>query len=386
MDEVVEILKTMVNIPSYPGIENQEAKVAQYIKSVFDKEGIKAYIDEIEGGRCNVIAKIQGDEKGKSILLTGHTDTVDPYGMENPLELIEIDENLYGRGAVDMKGALAAMMMAMIEIKRSKIKLKREVVFAGVIDEEHKSRGTIDFLEQSYKVDMAIVGEPSNFELCLAHRGLEWFELEFEGKTVHGGKQDFGINAIQKAGKFIETVERTLIPKLKNRVHPIAQSSTMNYGTINGGTQPSTVAGNCTLTFDRRWIPGEDYSSVCREYQEILDKLREEDKDFRANLKVMDVSLMKDGYTHEPMIIEEDHILVKAIEKAYVDVTGKKVKHSFFPAWSDGGLLYTFGGIPTVVFGPGELESAHSSTEHIPKSHLYTAVQVYKNIVLEICS
>ena len=385
-EEIVDIISDLVNIPSYKGIENQETQVAEYICNIFEKEGIESEVIHVRDGRCNVIGKIKGVGKGKTLLLTGHTDTVPPYDMEDPFEVKERDGKLFGRGVVDMKGPLACMIYAMIGIKRANVKLEGDIIFAGVIDEEEKSLGTIDLLERKIKADAAIVGEPSNLDISVAHRGLEWFELSFHGKTVHGGKQKEGINAILKASNFIQRVEEKLIPKIEKETHPLIGTSSMNYGKIDGGTQPSTVAGDCSLQIDRRWVPGIKYSDVIKEYEDIIAELAKEDKEFKCTLKVMDSSLMKDGYVHEAMEIDLDHPIIENVIDKTQRVYGKKPELTYFTAWSDGGLLSSYGEIPTIVFAPGDLETAHSKDEQIEINQILPATLIYALIAIEFCN
>lgn len=387
-DEVVEIIRNLVEIPSYPGIENQESEVAKYICNTLSQEGIESKIIPVTDGRCNVIANLKGSNSnnGKSLLLTGHTDTVPPYDMPDPFVLKMQGNRMYGRGTVDMKGALACMMGAMIAIKRAKISLDGDLIFAGVIDEEEGSKGTIALLESDLKTDAAIVGEPCNLNICVAHRGLEWLEFHFKGKTVHGGKQSEGINAILKASNFIQDLEKKLIPQINSKTHPIIGTSSMNYGTINGGTQPSTVAGNATLAVDRRWIPGEKYVDVIKGYQEIIDDMGKEDPEFNCELKVMDSSLMKEGYVHEPLETNIKHPIVEMTKKITTDIYNKEPQITFFPAWSDGGLLSSYANIPTIIFGPGDLESAHSAEEFLDKTQVYPTTLIYASIALQFCN
>lgn len=386
-EKLIRLLEKLVSMPSYPGVETQETEVARYIHEVFSESGICSEVIPVIDGRANVLASLKGTGGGRSLLLTGHMDTVPPYDMkEDPFEMKEKNGKLYGRGVVDMKGALACMMMAMIAIKNSGIQLKGDLFFAGVIDEEDKSEGTRALLKSGFHADGAIIGEPSSLEICVGHRGLEWFEFEFTGKAVHGGKQKEGINAIEKAMKYMHRLETELIPQIEKRVHPIVGSSSMNYGLIRGGTQPSTVAGDCILQIDRRWIPGEDYGNLVEEYQSLLDALHHEDPDFQGKMKVMDVSLMEDGFIHEAMEIDPGHPLVAILEEVISEVTEKASVLTSFPAWTDGGLLSSYGKIPTVVLGPGNLESAHSAEESIELSHLVPAALIYAEAAIRFCS
>ena len=384
--ETVDLIKKLVVCPSHEGVENQETDVARHINEFFINEGIESEMVSIVDGRCNVVAKLRGKGNGKSLLFTGHTDTVPPYDMQgDPYKIRISDGKMYGRGVVDMKAGLACMMMAMASLKRAGIKLSGDLIFAGVIDEEAKSEGTRALLESGIKTDAAIVSEPTNMEICIAHRGLEWFEFTFHGKTVHGGKQKEGINAIQKAMKFINKMECDLIPEIEKRTIPILGSSSMNYGLIRGGTQPSTVAGECILQIDRRWIPGEEYSGIIREYQEILDDLHKEDPHFKADFKVMEISYMDEKYIHEAMYTDAKDMIVEVSQKALIEVTGEKPELRSFTAWTDGGLINSYGKIPTIVLGPGDLESAHSAEEHLAISSVVPATIIYALIACNYC-
>lgn len=386
-EEIIELTARLVAIPSYPGVSEQETGVAESIRDYFDSLGIQCEIVPVVNGRCNVIATLKGSGTGPSLLLTGHTDTVPPYDMKgDPFNVSIKDRKLFGRGVVDMKGALACMMTAMKAVKQSGIELKGDIVFAGVIDEEDKSEGTRALLKSGFNADAAIVGEPTELAVCVGHRGLEWFEINFKGKTVHGGKQKEGINAIAKASKFIERIEAELIPELEKRKHPVIGSSSMNYGLIRGGTQPSTVAGECVLQFDRRWVPGEKFEDIVREYKDILEALNREDPQFNADIKVMEASLMEEGFIHEAMEIDPEHPFVKVLEASVMQATGKNPEISSFTAWTDGGLLQSYGNIPTVVLGPGNLESAHSANEHVEISQLISASLIYAAVAAKFCS
>jgi acetylornithine deacetylase/succinyl-diaminopimelate desuccinylase len=384
--EIVALLEELVKRPSYPGIEGQETQVAEFIHEFFKQEGIETELIHVQDGRKNVTATLKGKGKGKKLLLTGHTDTVPPYDMEDALVLKAEGNKLIGRGSNDMKGPLACMMLAMAAIKRADIQLDGDLMFAGVVDEEEKSLGTIDLIENGVKADGAIVGEPTSLQISIAHRGLEWFEFNFIGKTVHGGKQKEGINAILKASNFIQRLEEKVIPQLDERKHAITGTSTMNYGTIKGGTQPSTVAGDCTMKIDRRWIPGEKYEDVLNEYQSIIDELASEDPQFKCEMKVLDVSVMKEGYVHEAMEIPADHPLVKTVEEASETGYGKTPEKTYFPAWTDGGLLHHYAKIPTLVLGPGDIETAHSKEEFIDRRELVPGMNIYALTAYLFCN
>ncbi|MBQ6899563.1 MAG: M20 family metallopeptidase [Firmicutes bacterium] len=384
-DFLVKLTADMIKIESYAGVKNQETGVALYLKEVLEQYDIPCCIKEVADGRCNLIAEIDSGKPGKTLMLNGHMDTVKADGMEGAFEPRIIDGKLYGRGASDMKGPVASMAGAMIALKQTGALEAGKVILAAVIDEEHKSLGTIDLLESGVTADGAIVGEPTQLQVCTAHRGLEWFQFHFIGKAVHGGAQREGINAIQKAVSFINALESDLIPEVYSRKHPLLQEATLNYGVIHGGTQLSTVAGECDLYVDRRYLPYETYDEVTAQFRNLLDKLAAEDPKFRCEMKVMDESVMKEGYVHEPMYTELDDPLVLQIRESVTEVLETEPVMSFFPAWTDGGLLRSYGNIPTVVLGPGLIECCHALNEYIPVEHLKKAAMIYALTAVDFC-
>jgi len=384
-DFLVKLTADMIKIESYAGVKNQETGVALYLKEVLEQYDIPCCIKEVADGRCNLIAEIDSGKPGKTLMLNGHMDTVKADGMEGAFEPRIIDGKLYGRGASDMKGPVASMAGAMIALKQTGALEAGRVLLAAVIDEEHKSLGTIDLLESGVTADGAIVGEPTQLQVCTAHRGLEWFQFHFIGKAVHGGAQREGINAIQKAVSFINALESDLIPEVYSRKHPLLQEATLNYGVIHGGTQLSTVAGECDLYVDRRYLPYETYDEVTAQFRNLLDKLAAEDPKFRCEMKVMDESVMKEGYVHEPMYTELDDPLVLQIRESVTEVLETEPVMSFFPAWTDGGLLRSYGNIPTVVLGPGLIECCHALNEYIPVEHLKKAAMIYALTAVDFC-
>ena len=380
-----ELICDLVSIPSYPGIPGQESGVAEYIHSYFSTAGIDAELVAIVDGRTNIYAKLHGKGKGRTLVLNGHTDTVPPYDMIDALLPRKEGREIIGRGASDMKGPLACMMLAMRLIKEADIQLAGDLVFTGVIDEELTSLGTRAFLRSGLKADGAIVGEPTNLEVCIGHKGLQWFQFDIHGKAVHGGEQDRGVNAIRSASLLIQRIEKELIPKITSRKHPLIGASSLNYGLIKGGFQPSTVPGECVFQIDRRWIPGEDYDDVEHELLVLVESLKREDPSFETDFRVMDKSIMETGIIHEGFVIDPEHPLVKEAQRAVLDYNGHEAVTGPFKAWTDGGLLSRYGGIPTIVFGPGNLSTAHTKHECINIDQALRSVLIYISIILGFC-
>jgi acetylornithine deacetylase/succinyl-diaminopimelate desuccinylase len=383
--EISDLAGNLIKIPSYTGLENQEKEIAEFICSFFRSEGINAEMKEVLKGRPNVYATLKGQGSGPSLMLTGHTDTVPPYEMKIPPFSGEIrGGRVYGRGAVDMKGPLASMIMAVIGLQRCGIRLKGDLIFAGVINEEEKSEGTEEIVYNGPHTDAAIVGEPTNLQIAAGHRGLEWLEVIIKGRATHGGRPEKGVNAISKAAKFITEVENSLMPKLLQRKHPLIGNPILNFGVIKGGDQPSTVAGKCSIMIDRRWTPNETLEQVFKDFQDLIERLHNEDPDFSAEIIRMENNMAT--LDHYPMEIDLEHPLIKVLSEAADEVLGHKAEITSFPAWTDASLLSNYAKIPCVVFGPGDLAQAHSAVEYIEIDQLYSGYLVYALAAYIFCS
>jgi len=379
----VQLTKDMVRIKSYSFMEKQEAEISQYILDFFLEHGIKAYRRELVPGRYNVFAVLEGTERenAPSLLLSGHMDTVPAYDFENAFEPREDEEYLYGRGTVDMKGALAAMMCAMVSLKESGTTLKGDLIFCAVADEEEAGIGTESLIQTGPEATYAVIGEPTDLEIALGHKGLEWIEVSFKGKKVHGGAQKDGVNAIMMAGRFLQKLEREYLPKLEKRTHPVLGQATLNIGTITGGDQPSTVADRCSLRLDRRCLTSETIEQVYMELQQLADELHAEDPKFEAEIR--DV-FNGETLPHIPFCTDPESPVVKAAAGA-VRATGKEPVLTCFPAWSDAGFMAAGTKSQCIVFGPGELSVAHSVHERISKAELLRAAEIYEAMAREIC-
>jgi len=384
-EELCCILEDLIRIPSYPGLHRQETAAAEYIRDFFISRGIEAEIVPVLEGRCNVLARLRGSGGGRSLMLNGHLDTVPPYDMAEALIPRREGSLLFGRGSADMKGALACMMLALGRLKELDIRLAGDVIFAGVIDEEMTSEGTCALLNQRVSADAVVVGEPTDGQIALGHKGLQWFEFRIRGRAVHGGAQEKGINAIRQAARLIQRLERDLVPVLAARAHPVVGVSTLNYGFIQGGFQPSTVAGECVLQIDRRWIPGEDYRDVVNELEALVEELGAEEPDFSCELSVMEESLMPGDFIHQGFETDAGHPLVEAALQAAEAVTGVRPELTSFKAWTDAGLLGPYGGMPALVFGPGKLEVAHTSREAIDINQAVDFSAIYAALCIRFC-
>jgi acetylornithine deacetylase/succinyl-diaminopimelate desuccinylase len=382
--DVIAMTSDMVKIPSCSMTEFHETEMVRYIKDYLQKEGIQSEIQEALPGRHNLIAILKGSGDGLSLMLCGHMDTVPAYDMKDHLSGSVRDGRLHGRGACDMKGPLAAMLAAFVGVKRSGLTLKGDLVFAAVIDEEETGKGVEYLAKNGPFVDAAVIGEPTNMRLAVGHKGLEWIRIEVAGKKVHGGRMSEGINAIAMASRLIEKIYRDYVPVLDKREHPILGKPTINVGRIEGGDQPSTVAGSCSLSIDRRRVPEETLEQVYDELSALITDLHHEDPRFNAEIKsYFHPELLM---AHNPFCTDEEEPVVVSAKKVMQEMEMENLDSTFFPAWTDAGILAGFTQARCIVVGPGDLAYAHTPDEFIETAQLGQAAQFYGELALEYCS
>lgn len=383
--EAVKLTQELIRIPSHKYVENRESNIAKFIYDYCSKKGLEVEFQEVEGLRRNVIARLKGNGTGKNLIFNGHTDTVPPYEMTiEPFGGEIKDGYVLGRGANDMKGAVACMITAMVNIKNKGVVLSGDIILTAAVGEEEKSDGTEYVVKSGIKADGALVGEPANYGYALGHRGLEWLEIRIEGRTAHGGIPELGINAISKAARLIRKIEEDLMPKLKERQNEWMGPSVMNFGLIKGGTQPSSVADSCIIQIDRRYLPEENVESVIKEYQDIIDELKQEDPEFKAEIIRMDSNLMEE-FDHAPLIAQPDSDIARTVYNVLKDFNKKEPNIEKRRGWTDAGVLSTYGKIPTVVTGPGDLKYSHARDEKIPVQDLVNYVEIYTRIAEKFC-
>ncbi|UCE91487.1 MAG: ArgE/DapE family deacylase [Methanobacteriota archaeon] len=382
--EVEALVKKLVSLESHCDVPTREKEVAEFLKNFLEDEGVNARLRKVERGRPNVIATVKGTTgAGRSLMLNGHTDTVPAYTMDiKPFSPRVTGGRLYGRGALDMKGGLGAMAMALVAVHRARVDLQSDLVLAAVVGEELRSEGTEDIVVRGPKTDSAIVGEPTGLEIHASHRGLEWLQVHISGRAAHGGQASRGVNAIAMAARFISAVDDELMPRLARRKSRSTLPPTLNIGAISGGQQPSSVADRCVVTIDRRWIPEESLDTVFQDFYDIFDSVKRDHPEFRAKLK-RDMTNMK-TMTHVPNVVERSHPLVKALQASVAQETGRRAKTTTFWGWTDAALLTHFAKTPAVVFGPGG-SGAHSRTEYVRTSDLSICTRVYAATALRTC-
>ncbi len=376
--EILKLLQAMVKAPSHSGIERQEEAAARALESWLSGYGIPSEYVEVRPGRPNLIATLAGKRPGPHFLFCGHMDTVPPNaGMPgDPFSAAVENGRLYGRGSVDMKGPIAAMAGALVRIKESGGLASGRITLAAVIDEEMESLGAEALIMSGFKADGAIIGEPTDNRVAIGHKGLEWFELGFEGRAAHSSTPEAGVNAINGAAHFVSLVEQEILPEFERRRDPILGLPVINIGTITGGQQPNMIAAICRLQVDRRWVSTETIEQVFGDLETLLARVRKARPGLKTKLTRMPGGMAT--MLHGPLVIDPGHPLVGAALGAFGDLGRTAPPTTVFPAWTDGALLSREAGIPTLIWGPGTLALAHSAEESILLDDVYVAARLFE--------
>jgi acetylornithine deacetylase/succinyl-diaminopimelate desuccinylase-like protein len=330
-----------------------EKRVADFLATVAARAGLEVEFQKVLPGRSNLIARLRPKNKiRQTILLAPHLDTVGADGTR----FIPQRKNgrLHGRGACDTKGSVAAMLSGLCELANAKSRpLETEIVFAGLVDEEHAQAGSRALAASGFKADLAIVGEPTRLQVITAHKGSLWLELETRGNAAHGATPQFGKNAIHEMARIVDLLETDYAAQLRKRKHPLLGAATVNVGTISGGTQPNIVPDRCTISIDRRTLPGETETEV---KNEIAALLRAE----KLSAKISSAKLA-------PAVPLETNAKLPLVQKFLKSIGQSKPLgvHFFCDA-----VVLSAGGIPSVVFGPGDIAQAHTADEWISLSEL----------------
>jgi acetylornithine deacetylase/succinyl-diaminopimelate desuccinylase-like protein len=368
--DVLPLLERLVSIDSVnPGLGGPgEKEIAMFVAEWARGAGLEVELDEASPGRPNVIATARGTGGGRTLLLNAHTDTVGHEGMTDPLMPRVEDGRLYGRGAYDMKGGLAACLFAAAEAGRRG--LSGDVVVTAVVDEELTSIGTQSVLEH-VRADAAIVAEPTQMEVAVAHKGFVAFEVETHGRAAHGSRPDLGIDAIAKMGHVLVGLEE-LDRSLRARpTHRLLGAGSVHAGVVAGGSAFSTYPERCVLQAERRTLPGESLHQVDAELQGLLDRLQRDDPDFDGTWRTV--------AARRPFEVDEGEEIVRLV-RLHAGA-GTPVGESY---WADSALIAELL-VPTVLFGPGG-DGAHATVEWVSVADVERCAAIFLSVATEFCA
>ncbi len=354
--DLTRLLSDLVAIDSVnpllvPGAAG-EAAIARRIVEEMRAIGLEVHVTEAAPDRPNVVGVLRGRAPGPSLMLCGHTDTVGVSGMSRPFAPEVRSGRLYGRGAQDMKGGLAAMLGAARRIAQNGLDAG-ELIVAAVVDEEHSSLGA-EALVRQWRADAAVVTEPTSLDVAIAHKGFQWMTVETRGRAAHGSRPQDGRDAILRMGRVLSALERLERTLAAGPVHPLLGTASLHASLIQGGQELSSYPARAWLEFERRTLPGEPGSAAVDELDAILDELRASDPEFECDRRAM---LSRDAYEIDPASPLPDQLTDAA---RGVGCSAARTGMTF---WTDAAILGA-AGIATVVFGPGGA-GLHSTEEYV---------------------
>ncbi|MEO8201201.1 MAG: M20/M25/M40 family metallo-hydrolase [Gemmatimonadota bacterium] len=355
--------------PGAPG----EAAIADYVESWLKAAEVEVARHETSPGRPSVVGILRGNGGGRSLMLSAHLDTVDVRGMKAAFSGEYRDGRVYGRGAYDMKGSLAACMVAVAALRQGHA-LRGDVLLTAVADEEDASLGTQDILHR-YHADAAIVTEPTQLQVCLAHKGFCWLEVETFGVAAHGSRPEDGVDANMQMGQVLAHLRR-LQQRLNDRpAHPLLGHPSLHAAQLHGGTGASTYAAHCRLLIERRTVPGETSGMILEEVGEILGLLSGTDPDFRAGMRVQ--------LSRDPFEVQPTAEIVQTLSRAAEGVLGRVPDRVGEMPWMDSALLAA-AGIETVVFGPIG-SGAHADVEWVDVDSVVCLAEILRLAAQSYC-
>ena len=365
MSELAQLTSALVAIdsvnPALAAGAVGEMELARFVADWAARAGLDVELEEAAPGRPNVIAVSRGSGGGRSLLLNAHMDTVGVAGMSEPFSGRIADGRVYGRGACDMKASLAASLLAAARARE--LGLRGDVVVSAVSDEEVGSVGT-EAVIASHRTDFAIVTEPTDERLAIAHRGFVGFEIETEGFAAHGSRPDLGVDAIARMGPVLGRIEALAARLAAGEGHPLLGTGSVHASLIEGGQEYSSYPASCLLTGERRTIPGETLEQVAAEVRELLG-------DIPGTTRL--------GISRPPFELPSDAPFVDVVRRSAgnPEVVG-------VPFWADSGLLGA-AGIPTVLYGPRG-EGLHAEVEWVDIASVERCADVYLAVAAEVCA
>ncbi|MEJ2177125.1 MAG: M20 family metallopeptidase [Gammaproteobacteria bacterium] len=378
-DATVELLRALIAIPSVNPFDDPAAKdtreleIADYYQATMDDLGLLTSRRDVIEGRPNIFGRIKGRGDGPCIMLAGHLDTVGVVGYHDPFDPVIKRGRVYGRGSCDMKAGLAAFIEVARTLLHNDIELAGDLLIAGIADEEHHMIGSREIRQNGPIPDFAIVGEPTELEVCHAHKGQLCMHIRTYGKACHSSVPELGINAIANMSKAIEAFE-DYNDELKARpAHPVCGHGRFSPGVIRGGDIASSVPDFCELEVDRRTIVGESLDDVVSEYRQRLDPLAAQIPGFRYDIGPATIN-------NDALDTPEDSPIVEQATEAFRQTLGRAPALAPFSGGTDAPNLLC----PAVICGPGSIQQAHTLDEFVEIDQLTQAVKIYLRSILAL--
>lgn len=378
-ERLVSDLSAMIEIPSINPVDEdarpgfREREIGEYYQDRMSDLGLNVGSRDVVPGRPNVWGVLKGTGGGPALMLSGHLDTVGTGNYPDALKAKIEGGRVYGRGACDMKGALAGYLEVVRLIREAGIRFRGDLILTGIADEEHLMIGSRDLGAHGPWADYGIIGEPTDMAICPVHKGQLVFQIRTFGKAVHSSQPEKGVNAIAAISRVIEAIQEYGAELLTREAHPMCGHARATPSVIRGGTIASTVPDFCELEVDRRTLPGESTHAVIAEYRHLLDRLARTTSGFVYEISgpTLDVA---------PLDVPLDNPIVTSVAGAYRDVLARESTVHAFPGGTDAPNF----GFPTVIFGPGTLAQAHSTDEYVEVDDLIAATKIYLRTALDL--
>jgi acetylornithine deacetylase len=356
MDPALHLLRSLVAInsvnPTLVSGAPGEREIAEAIAHEMKRIGLDVAVEEVTPGRPNVVGVLDGRRPGATLMYCGHTDTVGVAGMADPFTPVDRDGRIYGRGAQDMKGGLAAMIDAARVLAGEGFSRGR-LLIAAVVDEEHSSVGA-EALVRHWRADAAVVTEPTDLAVAVGHKGFAWVEIAVAGRAAHGSRPNEGQDAILRLGRVLNRLEALDRILQARSPHPLIGTGSLHASLIAGGREWSTYPDHAVLQMERRTLPHEAESCALDEVEEILKDLAADDGTFRATARHV--------FSRPAYELPNDHPLPAALGEA-IARTGGATRVGGASFWTDAAILGQ-AGIPSVLYGPGGA-GLHSTDEYV---------------------
>jgi acetylornithine deacetylase len=357
-------------IPGAVGEGRAAAYVAEHLRAL----GLTVEILEATAGRPSVVGRLRGSGGGRSLMLNAHLDTVGVEGMADALTPAIRDGRMHGRGTYDMKGSLAACLAAAKALADARVVMRGDLILAAVADEEYASIGTAEAVRR-VPVDAAIVTEPTELEICVAHKGFVWLEVETLGKAAHGSRFFEGIDANMRMGRFLGRLDR-LEQELRARPpHPMVGPPSLHAPILRGGIELSTYAASCRLGIERRTIPGESAAGVQAEIEALIGQSASADPSFQATARCL---LARNAFEVSP-----EAAIVHAVRAAATRHLGRTPALIGKPFWMDSAILAD-AGVDTVIIGP-KGGGAHTADEWVDLQSLDDLAAILADAAMAYC-
>lgn len=375
--EVVRLCQELVRIKSVnpPG---DELPAAEHVASALKKTGLEVELIKHSATRASVFARLKSSRKIPALLFNGHLDTV-PVGTENWIHApfgAEIAEGrIWGRGTADMKGGLAALMVAVKTLAESRASLRGDLILAATAGEETDSLGAtlIASRPDLAPVQAVVIPEPSYNDIYVAEKGALWLELTTHGKTAHGSMPDVGRNAIMMMLTLINELTKMDIPY---KEHPLLGGFTQSVNTMTGGVKTNVVPDSCVVTLDMRTVPGQDHQAILRQVEDLIAALRQRIPDFNASVRGINDRAPIETSPNEPV--------VQSFMDVVAEVTGVRPVPKGVRYYTDAVAFVPMLKAPMIICGPGDTTLAHQPNEYVEMSKLIEAARIYTMAALRL--